>query len=417
MREVTHRLLMDDRQSQSIRRLMAAWLTWLALGMGMSLSAARAAQPALAGPGDLGRDGRCGLGKGIFVTLAGNRMGVPDEVKDSPHAAGVQAGLTWAQLEPKKGQYNWDEVESFLAELDKCGKKGAFKFVSVAGKVMSESQLARGKGRAGPEVAFVNSGTPQWLWDDPNVKRLGGIATPKGWLPYYPVYWDPAYQRHLEEFIEAFARRYDGDKRIEYIRMGGWQVGTNEPSFYGGASEFIVDQLAAHGMDTSSLGDERKISRALTDKSLYAVAVRDMIDIWYKHFTKTRLSATIHFSKDEGSFEEAMMKHCFDRKTTILNTGLNEKDKSEARTEYRAAHDRYGCKVGWGGITHIGQFLDEQELSAKGRTVKFEAIVQGIGDDDNPQYAPASKVSYLVFGIDFLTDQKAVKWASEHLVQ
>ncbi len=363
------------------------------------------------------RDGRAGLGKGIFVTARGNRMVVADELKNNPYATGVQAGVVWAQLELIKGKYAWERIESFLAELDKYGKKGAFKFVSAAGKVMSDSQLARGKGRAGPDVVRKNFGTPEWLWKDPNVKRLGGISTPKGKLPYYPVYWDPAYQKHLEEFIAAFARRFDGDRRIEYIRMGGWQIGTNEPSFYGGAGEFIVEQLAEHGMNTRGFKDKRKLLRGLSSKSLYARAVKDLIDIWYKHFRKTRLAATIHFSKQEGSFEEAMMKHCFSKKTAILNTGLNEKDKSDIRKEYREAHDKYGCKVGWGGITHIGQFSDEAELAKRGRTVKYEAILQGIGDDDNPDYAPASKVSYLVFGTNFLEDKEAVKWAFEHLCQ
>lgn len=362
-------------------------------------------------------DGRTGLGKGIFVTVRGNRMVVPDEIKNNPYVSGVQAGINWAELEPAKGEYAWHEIESFLAELDKYDKKGAFKFVSAAGKVMSDSQLARGKGRAGPDVVYENIATPKWLWDDPNVKFLGNILTPKGRLPYYPVYWDPVYQKHLEEFIAAFAERFDGDKRIEYIRMGGWQIGTNEPSFYGGASEFIVEQLAKHGMDIEQFPNKNKLTRSLPGDSLYAKAVRDMINIWYKHFKKTRLGATIHFSKEEGSFEEAMMRHCFNKKTTILNTGLNEKDKSLAREEFREAHDRYGCKVGWGGITHIGQFSNKEELSRKGRTVRFEAFLQGIGDDDDPNYAPASKVSYLVFGTNFLEDEKAVRWASGHLSQ
>jgi len=362
-------------------------------------------------------DGRTGLGKGIFVTARGNKMVVPDEIKNNPYISGVQAGISWAELEPAKGEYAWHEIESFLAELDKYAKKGAFKFVSAGGKVMSDSQLARGRGRSGSDVVYENTATPKWLWDDPNVKSVGNILTPKGRLPYYPVYWDPAYQKHLEEFIAAFAKRFDGDTRIEYIRMGGWQIGTNEPSFYGGASEFIVEQLAKHGMDIERFQDKSKITRSLPGDSLYAEAVRDMIDIWYKHFKKTRLGATIHFSKEEGSFEEAMMRHCFNKKTTILNTGLNEKDKRLAREEFREAHDRYGCKVGWGGVTHIGQFSNREELDRKGRTVRFEAILQGIGDDDDPNYAPASKVSYLVFGTDFLEDEKAVKWASGHLSQ
>lgn len=365
------------------------------------------------------RDGKVGLGKGLFVTTRGNKATVPDGIKGNPHVTGVQGGLSWAMLEPKKGEYNWDVIEDFLSELHECGKKGSFKFISVSGKVFSDSQIARGKGgKVGPDRVYHNTSTPEWLWDEPDVKRFGGIQTPKGILAKYPVYWDSAYQKHLENFIKAFAERYNGDPRIEYIRMGGWQCGTNEPSFYGGASEFIVEQLIEEGMDIRNIRDKRHMGRSLTEDSLYAVAVKDLMDIWIKHVTKTRLAATIHFSKEEGSFEEAMMKHCFERKIMIMNTGLNEKDKLKTRTEYREAHDKHGIKVAWGGMTHVGQHKTKEELAERGNSLLMECFMQGIGDDNKPNYAPASKVSYLVFG-DSTPDKdpEAVKWAFEHLLR
>ncbi|MCX7015303.1 MAG: beta-galactosidase [Candidatus Sumerlaeota bacterium] len=356
-------------------------------------------------------------GKGVFVTGKREMFDFPDEVKKDPLVAGFQVSLGWSDLEPEKGRYEWSQIDQLLADCEKWNKQAAFKFMTVGGKVMSDGQLSKGKGKAGPDVEGRNTTTPAWLFDDPAVKRFGGIPTPKGKLPLYPVFWDPAYQKHLEDFIAAFAQRYNGNPRIEYIRMGGWQVGTNEPSFYGGASEFLLDQFAAEGMKIPADKNMKEAIRGLAGDSPYSKAVISMIDIWRKHFTKTPLAATIHFSKEAGSFEEAMMSHCFANHIMIMNTGLNESDHTESRTAYREARDQHGCKVGWGGITHIGTKLSKEELEKRGHSLRLEAVMQGIGDDNLPGYAPASKVSYLVFGFDFTEDAEAMKWAAEHLVE
>jgi hypothetical protein len=376
----------------------------------------RAAAPRPEAPGPaLGPDGRVGPGKGIFVTGPRNMVVFPDAAKRNPLVAGFQYSVSWAELEPRKGQYDWAPIDRILKECAACGKQAAFKFSMVGGKVMSDSQLARGKGRAGEDVERDNDVTPAWLFDDPQVKRLGGIKSPKGAIPLYPVFWDPAYQKHLEEFLAAMAKRYDGNPRIEYIRMAGWQVGTNEPSFYGGASEFLAEQLAREGMKVDAEARKKGLMRGLPGDGPYARAVLAMIDLWRKHFTKTRLAATIHFSKEKGSFEEALMEHCLANRIMIMNTGLNESDHAESRRQYREVHDKRGVKVAWGGITHMGTKLSAEALAAKGRSLRMEAVIQGIGDDAQTAYAPASRASYLVLGLDFLEDAEAVRWAQAHL--
>jgi len=361
-------------------------------------------------------DGRAGAGKGIFVTGPRAMTIFPDSARNNPYVAGFQLNLGWAELEPEKGKYDWSRIDQLISDCRKRNKKAAFKFGTVGGKVMSDGQLSYHKKQADENDTNENTVTPAWLFKDPAVKRLGGFKTPKGMVPLYPVFWDPAYQKHLEEFIAAMAQRYDGCPELEYIRMGGWQVGTNEPSFYGGATGFLAAQLAEQGMALSAADKKKDTIRGLAGDSPYSKAVIAMIDLWLKHFKKTRLASTIHFSKEAGSFEEAMMSHCFKNRIAIMNTGLNEGDHAEPRKEYREAHDKYGCKVAWGGITHLGSKRAASELPA-GHTVRMEAVMQGIGDDANPAYAPASRVSYLVTGFDFAEEAATAKWACEHLSQ
>jgi len=360
---------------------------------------------------------RTGVGKGIFTKFPGNLKRVPDHAKQNSYVTGIEAKIVWAELEPAKGKYAWHLIDEFLAECQRSGKQAAFKFWTVSGKVMSDGQLARGRGKAGPNVVFENTDTPAWLFADPQVRRLGGIATPKGKLPYYPVFWDSAYQRHLEEFIAAFARRYDGNSRIEYIRIGGWQILTNEPSFYGGASEFLVDQLLANGMDVRGMEKDLKKMRNLPGNSPYSKAVLQMMDIWFKHFKQTCLGVTVHPPKEKGSFEDVQMQSALGHKALIMNTGLNEGDKTEMRQLYRTAHDQHGCKVGWGDLTHVGQHLSRQQLAAKGHSLWMEIAKQAVGSDADEAYKPAAKISYLILNSEALADEEATKWLVEHLVE
>jgi hypothetical protein len=363
------------------------------------------------------RDGRAGLGQGIMINISNARGIIPgalEQVKDNPYVAGVQVNLDWANIEPQKRQYRWDEIDRLLDQCGKAGKQVAFKFTAVSGKVMTDSQLAKGKGRAGPEVENGNDATPAWLFDDPQVRRIGGIATPKGKVPLYPVFWDQAYQKHLGDLLAAMAQRYDGDPRIEYIRMGGWQVGTNEPSFYGGAAEYLREQLAEHGEHIPA-GRKARLSA----DSRYCEAVKAMIDLWYGSFRRTRLAATIHFPNEdsgEASFEQAMNDHCAKYRVTILNTGLNERDKAQTRKVYRQWHDTSYAKVGWGGITHLG-WEENRPPAQRAPDLLLRAFRQGIGVDGDVKLTPASCVSYLVVGPDSLADTEALAWASGHLAQ
>jgi hypothetical protein len=361
-------------------------------------------------------DHRAGVGKGIFTKYPGNLRRVPEHAKQNPLVTGIEAKIVWAELEPKKGQYAWNLIDEFLAECRQYGKQAAFKFWTVSGKVMNDGQLARGRGKAGADVVYQNTDTPAWLFDDPEVKRLGGIITPKGKLPYYPVFWDPAYQRHLEEFIAAFAKRYDGDPRLEYIRIGGWQILTNEPSFYGGASEFLVDQLLENGMDVRGMEKNLKKMRNLPGDSPYSKAVLQMMDIWFKHFRKTRLGVTVHEPQEKATFEDVQMQSALAHKALIMNTGLNEGDKTEMRRLYRTAHDQ-GCKVGWGDLTHVGEHLDRSKLAAKGHSLWMEIVQQAAGSDTDRAYRPAARISYLILNAEGLEDPQAAKWIVEHLTE
>ncbi len=348
-------------------------------------------------------------GLGIFINVSNARRGVADvlaAIRGDDRVAGVQANVDWAQLEPVQGSYDWRPIDSLLVACGAAGKKAALKFCAASGKLDPNEHYS-------PDTIHLNTATPAWLFADPNVWRLGGIDTPEGRLPLYPVYWDPAYQAHLDDFLAAMAERYDDEPRLEFIRMGGWQVGTNEPSFYGGAEPYLHLQLASFGMELEF--DARGNLVHMADGK-YAQAVQELLDIWWDNFTATRLAATIHFDRGPRSFETAMNQHAASLGVIMLNTGLNEGDHRSARVSFRSWHDEFGAKVGWGGITSLGSKLSEEELAQLPHSLRMEMFLQGIGLDDDPNYHPAAKVSYLVFGKDVLEHDEEIDWAAANLV-
>ncbi|MCK5641848.1 MAG: hypothetical protein KAJ19_13680 [Gammaproteobacteria bacterium] len=121
---------------------LPGWIFALCLGIACLAVEAGASEKA-ARP----KDGKC-----ILTKFPGNQKRVPEHAKDNPYVGGIEAKIVWAELEPEKGEYAWHLIDDFLEECARYDLKTAFKFWTVSGKVMNDSQLAKGKGRAGADV-------------------------------------------------------------------------------------------------------------------------------------------------------------------------------------------------------------------------------------------------------------------------
>ncbi len=332
---------------------------------------------------------------GIFlnITANGNTRDVRDDIASDARIAGVQRSLNWAEIETAKGVYDWTVVDDLLVYYDAVGKRVAFKFGAVGG---TEDD--------GGTVAV----TPSWLFDDAAVDFIGDFTSADGYIPKLPLYWDADYQRHLGDFLAAFGARYDGDPRLAYIRMGGWQYGTNEPNFYGTDVVHLETQIEAAGMPLTFNGGGKLILYA---DSLYADAVNDMIDLWHDAFPQTQLLATIRFPDATDRFEQSMNDHCLASGIGVVNTGLNEGDKSDTRETFRAWRDTYGVKVGWGGVSNLGT----KDASLDDVALRDAMVRQGIGIADDATYGPYARTAYLVFGTDILDFPAALDWAADNL--
>jgi hypothetical protein len=132
---------------------------------------------------------------------------------DSPDALGINVLVTWADLEPAEGVYDWSALDSALAAAHDKGK------------------------RVVPRV-YTNSGdfeqaTPSWVFDAGAQGYLFGPGSDTA----QPVPTDPVFSEKWGTFLSALGARYNGNEDIEFFQTNAGMGGYGEMVWwYGDAS-------------------------------------------------------------------------------------------------------------------------------------------------------------------------------------
>jgi len=120
----------------------------------------------------------------------------------------------WAALEPREGEYNWKDVEDTLADWGSSGR------VCNLGVMCANTH-------SGQPGGYV---TPKWVFDA-GAKKIEMELTPdmatQGTPGHKvaPVFDDPIFLAKFRTFLQAFAKRFDGDPRIAVLDIrsyGNW---------------------------------------------------------------------------------------------------------------------------------------------------------------------------------------------------
>ena len=136
----------------------------------------------------------------------GTTIKTGDDLKWFPGCSVAYFRLPWAHLEPEEGKFNWN-----------CIDTPAQQWISRGGQIAFRITCSETMKEATPEwVAKAGAKTIRWQWDDRN-RKWG--RDPEG------KYWecvpdDPVYLEKLGNFLEAFARRYDGRKEVAFVDIG-----------------------------------------------------------------------------------------------------------------------------------------------------------------------------------------------------
>ena len=174
--------------------------------------------------------------------------------------------LAWSYLEPKEGEYDWHRIDEVVEKYVPLGYKIAFRITSKETGTFPES--------VGQELDGVQFATPVW------VKKAGAkgtVSTAWDTRSWAPVWDDSVYLKKLDNFIRAFAERYDGKEWLRYVDVGSiGEWGEGHTSFSTKIPPTVVE-------------------------------VKANINVYLKHFKKSQLVCTddlLYYGKNEEEIEE-----------------------------------------------------------------------------------------------------------------
>ena len=120
---------------------------------------------------------------------------------------GGHATFEWQQVEMGRGQYDWDDVDRWLAKESASNKPTAIGFASYNARCCGGDAM------------------PPYLADEhPDMQ----VVCEDAWI--IPKYWSESYLQEWGRFIGETGRRYDNDPRVAFVEIGVGIFGETKPS-------------------------------------------------------------------------------------------------------------------------------------------------------------------------------------------
>nr|MDD6335132.1 DUF4832 domain-containing protein [bacterium] len=150
--------------------------------------------------------------KGWYVHYVDNGLNNPryrcdiapgDTLADFPGLNHMYLRLDWSDLEPAPGQFRWDIIDDIMAQWAPLGYRFSIRLCC------SETD---------ENMPYA---TPKWVEEAGCPGRWCTVrrATHQVWEPDYG---HPVFLKNHEAFLQAFAKRYDGNPLIEFVDVGSY---------------------------------------------------------------------------------------------------------------------------------------------------------------------------------------------------
>jgi len=128
--------------------------------------------------------------------------------------------VTWKEVEPERGIYNWNKLDQEVAKVQVKGKK-------IWIQVLTDN----------PDAEVI----PQWAIDS-GMHQIGDKKDK-------PVQWDPLYLEYLEGLIKEMSKKYDNNDVVEAVLIiGGGHFG-----------EMVLEHKKCHGEEDADVHDPNNI--------------------------------------------------------------------------------------------------------------------------------------------------------------
>jgi enterochelin esterase-like enzyme/alpha-beta hydrolase superfamily lysophospholipase len=266
----------------------------------------------------------------------------------NPYIIGALHTIYWSNVEPKEGQFDWDEIDRRIAGWTIAGKK-------VALRIMWSSS------GNWPEPAAKHP-TPQWVLD-----RGAVTAHSDSSRTDIPLIWDPVYRKYAAKFLQEVARKFDGDPNVLFIDVTPGaetnpyrfrRINVQEPEFKTRFAE-------------TPASDGRKYSH-----ELWLQTVKEAVDDAVAAFKKTRLLVTLNVGSLDGPNQmQAIGDHCVARGCFVGQNGLRGNN-------YAKDSQRASPFLAWDKQTRLYfEMLDATSAGTTGPLIDVMKAAERVGCD------------------------------------
>jgi hypothetical protein len=182
--------------------------------------------------------------QGIYV-LPAEGKGIDIKAAKAPFVTGYSIRVSWKQLEPVKGQYNWQPIDDIINLAKKNGK---YITLRILAGILSPNWVI--ESMSIPKLEFVNR----------NRNKEG-----YGRTVHQPAPWDTNYLNTYYLFLEALAKRYSNESLLYWIAVSGPVMGPATP-------HLPKDQETVNIMERQGLTKEkwRKVWEEAIDRTSQA---------------------------------------------------------------------------------------------------------------------------------------------------
>ncbi|TWU41423.1 hypothetical protein Q31b_28690 [Novipirellula aureliae] len=204
----------------------------------------------------------------------------------------MQGGLvrvTWSEMEPKPGQFNFDPIEKQVRLL-----KPTMNWTLAIHGGWTSTQVPENSAQAWRRPRSLS---PDWLVSDLHVETF--TMNFRGNPVQMPKYWDPLVQKRLKEMLSAVGNRYRSDQRLKLIYVPQMTSNGTEGHFNGVPTQTL---LQAAGINPRDKDAEKKFG-----------------DLWLKASAETTHSVLQAFPGKAVAFEVHELFHSIEIPTRLIS--------------------------------------------------------------------------------------------------
>lgn len=144
-----------------------------------------------------------------YLQMYGAKLEPSDALESFPGESCVYLRLTWAQLEPEEGKFNWSIVDTPAQRWIDAGKQCAFRVsCEESGLRFATPKWVKDAGARGYNIDHTHSAPGRSM-----ITRLEGDT-------WQPAYDDPIFLEKLENFLKVMAERYDNNPNVAFVDIG-----------------------------------------------------------------------------------------------------------------------------------------------------------------------------------------------------